>query len=83
MKAYFFFVSAYPFPDVSALNEFLYIRLYLAVRPFSMHLLPTGPVHPSRPIWGLPLFLWTSTFPSTINFSVSGRRVLKRSRAKQ
>ena len=61
----FFSLIAYPFLDVAALMDLLYISRSSAVRP-TLH----SQVHHNviTSFFGLPLFLWHCTFPSSINF---------------
>ena len=66
------FVSfAYPFPDFTALMDLLYISRLSAVRPTLQTLAPIQSSTPfSQYLFGLPLFIWPSTFPSSINVSI-------------
>ena len=63
-------VCLYPFPDVAALMDLLYISRSSAVRPT---LQTPAPIQSytsfSQDIFGCPLFLWHFTFTSGINFS--------------
>ena len=62
-----FFISAYPCPDVAALMDLLYVSRFIAVRP-TLQTLAQSSTSFSQGFFGLPLFLWPFTFPSTINF---------------
>ena len=64
-----FIISFYPFLEVAALMDLLYISRSSAVRPILQTLAPSSPPHPSPKVSGLHRFLWPSTLPSSINFS--------------
>ena len=65
-----FFISANPFLGIDAWMDLPYISLSSAVRPTLQALTPIqSSTSFSQDIFGLPLFLWPSTFPSSINFS--------------
>ena len=62
--------SAYPFPDVAALMDLLYISRSSVFRPTLQTVAPIqSSTFFSHGLFGLPLFLLPSTFPSSINFS--------------
>ena len=66
-------IFAYPFPDVAALMDFLYISRSSAVRPTLQTLaLIQSSTSFSHDLIGLPLFLWPVTFPSSIISPVLG-----------
>ena len=71
---------AYPFPDVVALMDILYISRSSAVRPTLQTLAPIqSSTSFSQDHFDLPLFLWPFAFPSSIiiNFAgAPGRTVL-------
>ena len=60
---------AYPFPDVAALMDLVYISRSSAVHPTLETLaLIQSSTSFSQDLFGLPLFLWPFTFPSSVNF---------------
>ena len=62
---------AYPFPGVAVLTDLPYMSADLLLFiPISRHLPSSSPPHPSPKIFfGLPLFCWPLTLPSSIHFS--------------
>ena len=62
------FFFAYPFPDVVALVDLLYISRSSDVRP-TLRTLAQSFTSFSQDLFGLPPFLWPFTFPSSIQFS--------------
>ena len=64
-------IFVYPFPDVAASMDLLYIIQYYATFVLMTIVQTLAPIQSSTSVsqyhFGLPLFLWHFTFPSSIN----------------